>query len=894
MKRSRQATRKRLVTLAAGAMLALPLQALAVPTGKLVSDDNPVGIPDVIKALRVAVGLDAPTANLLANGDVAPLNQGYPNPDGEIRIEDVIIILKKVAGVFDWPVGDQALRVASKVSVVDPRAEEVQLQAMRIAPMAVETADELPADSDYTVDRTSTYVHERSTEAFGVVNEILCMMAQSRYDAMLNRGPYKALIDQNLCRGNDSTANAGQSQQAGTSATNAPDYINWTIMATRDSNTAPQIIKVWIHEPAEDHGGGMDPEKLIQARVAITESSSDTNPYGIFSMDFIGYPVIEGQAAPTPMFRGILRAERDEATGKVLLKFADAEANQMFREAATLEKNPDGTGGGTAYQYESFDQQTREGTINFAYDANLFHRTNQDGSGETCLDRSSFETSAWSYGLYDSTTGNRVNVNSGFPIKYTADGVTSYGWIGYWGLWLPNNVTVPSGATVYKQAFGPGATENAYTVLKVQGKLKKHVRNTTTLEDIRNVPLEGYWEQVPGSNPPEGTSYRVIWDGYELLKVASSPQNTMGPPVWTELDPAVPIDVSNLPWGELNFWSQALGGQVRISLDNCLYNPGENGAPGSTSCDPPADTTAVAYYVESTILPGDPAPANLACFDNCPQAGASGMNPAGSLTYPTSFDPNVSNRHDYAFGNDMTLRDKGPQGNRNYPVILATSPQNQQWGFNSGALFDPSPANLQLLACDWDPQQTCGWKAWSTLDEFFTWETGPNNWNQLAVLTSPASGTALRFEQPRRVAYVHIQPDAGRPDAKYDGASFLLEYNGFGQLHGIPGKCVDANSGETVLDCSGPEVRWVPEFTIPAGAAVAENGPEGEITYFVKPLEMEQRMLKLDNAACTELPTSSYALPVIGENGPVEWTDPALGPEPQVAGAPAVIAGTLQ
>ncbi|WP_298431742.1 hypothetical protein [Geobacter sp.] len=897
MKKKKRISGNRLATaIAAGALLALPMQSLAVPDGKLTTGGGTVGIPDVIKALRVAIKLDSPTADILTHGDVAPLNMGYPNPDGEIKLGDVIVILKKAVGILDWPIGDQALKVASKVSVVDAKNAGVQQLALKVAPMAVGTADQLPAGSDYKLDPTFSYVQDRSTDAFKTVNEILCMTAQTRYDAMLNRGPYKVLIDSNLCSGNDSAANAGQSQQAGTSATNAPDYQNWTVKAVRDSNTAPQIVTAWVHEPARSDGGGYsEPEKVIQAKITITESSSDTNPYGIFSMDFIAYPVINGQPASTPVFKGILKAEKDPTTGKVLLKFADADINQSRKEAVTLEKNLDGTGGGTAYQYESFDQQTKEGTIDFAYTSSLFHRQDQGVVGiEACLDRNTFETSAWSYGLYDSTTGNRINVDSGFPIKYIANDTTSFGWIGYWGLWLPNNIDIPNGATVYKQAFGPNATETPYTVMKVQGKLKKHVRNDTTLDAIKNLPLEGYWETDP--NTMQTLNYRVVWNGTKLQKVASAPQNTMGAPVWTELNPPVDIDFTNLQWGELNFWSQALGGQVRIPLANCQFTPPPMGqiGPGITSCDAPAGATPVAYYVESTILPGDTVPATLACYDNCPQAGSTGMDPLGNLTYPMSTDPNGNNRHDYAFGADMTLKDKGPQGDLSNPAILTTAPQNQQWGFNSGPLFDPTSTNMARLACDWDPNQTCGWKAWSALDEFYTWETGPNNWNQLAVLTG-ANG-ALRFEQPKRVAYVHSQTDATKPDAKYDGVTFSLDYNGFGQLNGIPGKCVDMNSGLTVLDCSGQNVRWVPEFTIPAGRAVTENDPvNGTVTYFVKPLQMEQRMVKLDNTSCAGLPLTTYTLPVIGQDGTIEgWTDPAIGTEPQVTSAPAVIAGTLQ
>jgi hypothetical protein len=57
---------------------------------------------------------------------------------------------------------------------------------------------------------------------------------------------------------------------------------------------------------------------------------------------------------------------------------------------------------------------------------------------------------------------------------------------------------------------------------------------------------------------------------------------------------------------------------------------------------------------------------------------------------------------------------------------------------------------------------------------------------------------------------------------------------------------------------------------------------------------MEQRMVKLPNADCSALTFGSYTLPAIS-NGTIEgWTDPAIGTEPVITAAPAVIAGVIQ
>ncbi len=64
--------------------------------------DNVVDIADALKALRIAAGLDVPTASDIAHGDVAPLVNGIRTPDGKIDLADVVAILRKVAGLPSW------------------------------------------------------------------------------------------------------------------------------------------------------------------------------------------------------------------------------------------------------------------------------------------------------------------------------------------------------------------------------------------------------------------------------------------------------------------------------------------------------------------------------------------------------------------------------------------------------------------------------------------------------------------------------------------------------------------------------------------------------------------------------------------------------------------------
>jgi hypothetical protein len=61
-----------------------------------------VDVTDALKSLRIATGLDTPTASDMDHGDVAPLLNGRPRPDNKIDIDDVVAILRKAVGLSSF------------------------------------------------------------------------------------------------------------------------------------------------------------------------------------------------------------------------------------------------------------------------------------------------------------------------------------------------------------------------------------------------------------------------------------------------------------------------------------------------------------------------------------------------------------------------------------------------------------------------------------------------------------------------------------------------------------------------------------------------------------------------------------------------------------------------
>jgi len=763
--------------------------------------------------------------------------------------------------------GVSALKVAEKVSVVDAKESEtagVVVQPLKIGLTKLSPSD-LPADSDYYNDETFVYVEERSIDAFNIVNGILCELSQTAYDEMLNQGTYKAQIDESQCSSsNDDASSAGQKSQNQTSGSTMPEYKMLIVNSSRADNDSPQIVKVWVHEKASD----IEPEKMIFAKLTITEGVSATNPYGIFTLNFKAYPIVNGEVdTSTILFRGYLKTEKD-ASGKVLLKFVTngsfdtPQGSISYDQRATLNREVDGSSGsGTVYSKESFPgpggMQTQESQFNIAFNTQYFRRVS--GSDDICLSRTDFDETAWRYGLYDAN-GNRVTRNSGFPIKITKNNKDYYGWIGYWGIWFPEDVSISSGDTVYKLDYSPqGSTETPYTVFISNGRLVKHTKKTLKLGEIKNVPLQ-YNEFNP--NTGSDTEYRVEWNGTNFVKIARLNKSSW---LWEDISPAQPLTFGDDDYS-FNFWSEALGGSGYINLRD----------PDTGQLINLNDNVDVIFHIEDLVYPSDTVPSTLVCFENCP-------DPANITTASPYYDtsnlqfqnvpPANAQKVSYSFdSNNMVLQKDGQD------VVLTTQNSTYEWGVTSGPLFEPTSENLSKLACDWDPNSTCAWQAWDKLDVFYTWETGPNDWNKFSGLKD-ANDKFVTFDPPLPVEYVHTWSDNTT-------TKFYLEYSGFGELHGIPGKCVDMDTGEE--ESCDETSRWVPEFTIPNGSEVTD-GSDGTTKYLVKALEKEQRMKVVDSSYCSSLSITTYDLPTMDE-----WTDPDIGSAPEVSGPPAVIAGVPQ
>ncbi len=79
----------------AAAVTGIDLTVASGPDGDLDASGGP-GLLDAIKALRIAVGLETATPEMLAHVDLAPVVDGVSVPDGKIDLADALLILQRV------------------------------------------------------------------------------------------------------------------------------------------------------------------------------------------------------------------------------------------------------------------------------------------------------------------------------------------------------------------------------------------------------------------------------------------------------------------------------------------------------------------------------------------------------------------------------------------------------------------------------------------------------------------------------------------------------------------------------------------------------------------------------------------------------------------------------
>lgn len=738
------------------------------------------------------------------------------------------------------------LSAPANVSIVAPEETAGPLPAAT-EELPVGTEATFPPTSDYVTDEVGLWVYDPAMDSLSIINTILCMVGQTAADQLVNSGVYTAQIDEDGCEaGQADDGGSGQSSAGGGS-----ELQLWTVESTRASASVPQVIKLWV--PADDPG---DPGN-IHAQMTLAAGASAANPFGVFSLNFVNAP--DGGPFTNPAMFGNLSTLD---TGSNLLGFSfyseqgDLNTVPMLGDQASqtqvsVQMSEDKTSGtarileSSRGDYGAGDTgiQTSEYTI--AFDgAHLLRELT--GNAPVCVSRTDFLSTSWRYSLYyadnlnGGVAGDRVNLDSGFGFRTQAG---EYGWLGYYGMWTPDGVAVNDGDTIERpNNSSPSASPDLYTVLKSPGKLIHNMKTELPLVDIDPNSRFRWWDGT------SGTEFQVQYDGANWFKTDSWDE---GSSAWVSLGGG-PVMINVVAEGFLGMWSESLGGSV-------FYKNPES---------------FITYYTEEFVNSSDPV------FDEAVSGGlrlygyfdalAAGVNQADADNGDVFLGaaPNLVGAHPFVFdegtltlmhdpvGDGSVLNQAGLAGG----VVPTQGPFT--WGMRSGPMLTQAQHDLLMSVDD-------VWLA----DDFYVYETGANAWNQ-SVTAIDVMGDAVVFEPPVQFTYTHTTATDANGDATYDGQSFLLSYNGPGDLYGVP----SADNGNG---------RYYPLFSIESGTLVGPTGTE----YVIKAVEVEQSLnLAVGQCGALDLaPAQAMVLPD-GSNYEV----PSMGARPVVTDSPAVITGTVQ
>lgn len=728
------------------------------------------------------------------------------------------------------------LSIPQQMTIVEAQETSGQ-SANAVAFAGTALAVSLPG-SDFENDETRMWVRDDSMEPLQIVNMILNYVSQCGYQdaSLLNAGPYRVLIDETQAEGPEGSAPQGQSQNA-EGAGDEVSYIEWIVDSSRASASAPQVVKVWFQD--EEERDGQVRQQDFYVRCVIYESPSEQKPYGRFTLNFKAVESGANPATAQPLFTGFLATStRQDGLAEYVFFNEDGNFGQTpapnqgnGRMRARVVTQGDGSIG---QAFTSMERQYNDGgqvrdeteVFHIAYNEDYLARRRVGQATETkVFDRADFTTFAWRYGLYDSTDGSRLEQSSGFPVR-TASG--AHGWAGYHGLWFPEGVSVANGQAVFGETYN-GSTPPQYSAVIQVGKMQKRTRAELTCADLLGEDLF-FWDQNVQSV--------VRYQSGDFMKVAewNEQQNRMVP-----LQSAASITGSLQSGDHLQFWSDGRG-DVELNWPSQALS----------------DTTPVRVFEHQIIDGGATELANgdltLYGFFDAPRPQITQAQANWSNGQSPFFDPvpDVGSRIEYSFrASDLMLL----QGGNAVTFGPGVDPNNSQsqWGVHSGPLLTSVPSDLQSL---WDEPVT------------YHWEYGPNEWNQLRRLKD-SEGEYVVFERPLIVEYTH----ADSQDPNFDGKTFRLEYNGFGDLHGLPHR-EQANG------------HWLPLLTIPTGATVEDSST----TYLVKILEAEQQMVEVPNAQ-TVMTNEGLEFDTSLAPTDNQFENPSIGARPTVTSPPVFVGG---
>lgn len=751
--------------------------------------------------------------------------------------------------------GDAAL--PEQMSLVTAQDDDARSTAMwassNISSRAVADISALAADSDYNTSRQNRYVHLDAVQPISFIDSLLCFTNQSQPLAMNGEGDYISWNDAGRCF----EEKGGEGDSEGDDGNQVTQYVTFVANSSQASSSDPLLFNAWIEDYAGQSGEGHGPN-AIKILGEVKKTPTADNPFGVFSLTYGLLPAINGIEADNEGFGEVKSSETTGGGASFTLyqqdQYTDNSTLVTCTTTASVDYN-EATEAGLARTGNECDEDpyNENGAYALAVNSDFVHMakaasyadiTNGVNTTTQCLSRDSFNNVVWSYSVFNKADGSEVALNSGMQLKVDADGdgtgsgangFESWGHIGYWGAWREDGQAFADGETVQEASYDDTEGDN-FTVKVSPGRLIKNKVSSVNLSDLDGVRFSTWvyegdsylFSSKPDLDGDTGTDafFDVVVEandagnGFEV--VATRTWSGNGETI-TELGTAVALSLNTNV--SLNMWSRQLGGDVRYI----------------------AGSSAIRMFERSFINGGETATGGLfasggtptlKCFDRCLDVNIAASDINGSAAQSDVFRSNdaVSDA-DYIFAqSDLTLKIGADS------VVFASDVSKDdlqasnywQWGLHSG----PMVTSTQATAASVTTAQTlyAAIEA-GTVTEFYVWETGLEAWQQQIRLVD-GSSNVVAFDKPITMKYTHATANDRNDDTSQDGAVFLLEYGGKGQLWGLP----FVQNGD----------RWNPVISLKDGTILGSSDQ-----YIVKARDVEQSMNAAAAGSCDDLPLTA-------------------------------------
>ncbi|WP_375753553.1 hypothetical protein [Vibrio sp. HN007] len=704
--------------------------------------------------------------------------------------------------------------------------------------------------TDYSNAKTNSHIWNAALEPIELVNSILCFTEQFNSTEFVNQGAYSVLADESACFDDEQDGSGGQSS----GATNAPSYMKAIANVTRQDDFSPLNAHFWLPEM----GSGSD-EQAIKFKAEITGGVTTDNPFGEFQFNF---DFFDNFTANNQRGGGEVKTVNTVpgSIGFTMYESSSHGGNTYEQSASVIMSSDRSSGialtgvnrsgsGQTSYALAYNSTHVLVQSVNSGFSDLPYKSGNNTGQ---CLSRTSYDSFVHRYDLFNATTGAKVQINSGFPIKYdsNSDGnYDAYGHIGYWGVWTESEGALSNGDTVVKN---DGGVETNYTYINAPGRLIKNTVKSLNLANARGVQFS-YWDSAifADSNYDQwvvnyltAADDSVGSDGF--YKTGKLAWGSNGPQITSQTPTQIVLAANE----SLYMYSEQLGGEVK-------YLDGQ---------------AALTYYEQSFINGSETGTGELlqsgsvtlTCYDNCPIGT---LQLADLTNYSGSNSPFETTAGPFTFtfattgGNALTLVSATSSEPVRYDASLTQNNINStphSWGVRSGPMILGTVSNSYEI---YDP---------SVVSEFYVWETGVQSWNQLSTVRDGSNNIAS-FEKPLQLVYQHSNAnDRSGSAGAYDGQTYMINYGGNGDFWGIP----SSNNGG----------QYRPAFSLADGVLLGNSNQ-----YVIKAIDVEQTM-QTAAGQCGSLVISDPAVAVpTGVTGSAD-----IGTMPTVSGDPSVIAGVTQ